>query len=583
MYGKGWDNSEMAVPLNKKAPKHGPNGWWFHGKIDEPPEEGQIAQLPAGGTWHTQVSCDKHFTTWGNPNERYGEVHAACDEVAMLHSGDGNPYDGKAVQKDIKGCALAIAYESDPHKVDSDSMVIFSVQYQCPWFKEVEFEIPADLPPCPPGGCHCSWNWSHSPKGGGSEHFMTLFKCNIKGATGTRALTTKPKVANKCPWDRNNCTVGAKTPFIFNQAEGNNFFQDFIDPPYYNWEYGFANGAQKDLFERDASVLNTAWAPDGRNTYDGDHPAPTPAANRFVPPVQDGVTIVTPNWKTGPKTYPPGEDPSDPANAAQPAQTSVSLIPFTTEAAPTPSPVAAKPVSDAGATTDAASPTPTNVVLAASPSPSESTTTGSGEAVTTTADGASTTTGSGEAATPTASGSGEAATPTASGSGEAVPTTTGSGTAAPSGEAVTGSASDSGTAAPTGSASDSGTAAATGSASDSGSAAPTTTGSGTAAPSGSAATPSVSDSGTAAPTATPSGSGTAAPSGSASGSGTPVVPTTAASASGSDGVAPTGNAASATNSGSTTTTASPAPAGSPSARPPPRCRPKKNGKRRASF
>lgn len=546
----------MAVPLNKNAVKNGPNGWWFHGKIDEPPAAGEIAELPAGGKWYTQVSCDKHFTTWGNPNERYGEEHYACDSYAMLHSGTGQPGDGKTVQHDIKGCALAIAYESDPHKVDSNSMVIFSVNYQCPWFKEVEFEIPADLPPCPPGGCHCSWNWSHSPAGGGSEFFMTLFKCNIKGATGNRALPP-PKVANKCPWDRNNCTVGAKTPFIFNQAEGNNIWQDFTDPPYYNWEYGFANGAQTDLWEKDVSVTNTEWAPNPWESYAaGKHPAVTPAANRFVPPVQDGVTLVSPTWRTGPKTYPPGEDPSDAGNAPQPARTSVSLQPaFTTSAeaaAPTiaPSGLAAKPNGDAGAASSSASSSSNAAPTTAATPTTAAPTTGSGEAV-------------GTSSAPSSSGSGEAVPTTAApsstttGSGEAVAATT----SAPS-SSGTAIASSYTTSLPDSSSTESSSASTTYTvASDSGT--PTGSSSGTAAVTGTS-----SGSGTAV-AATTSGSGTAAGTAAASNSGTAVAAT--ASGSGSVTPAPTANGASAT--------AAPV---SPSSRPG-KCRPKKQRKRRSSF
>ncbi|KAL1405553.1 hypothetical protein Q8F55_009191 [Vanrija albida] len=542
-FGTGWDNSEMAVPLNQNAPKNGPKGWWFHGKIDEPPAEGEIAQLPAGGKWHTQVSCDKHFTTWGNPNERYGEQHYACDEYAMLHVGTGKPGDGKTVQTDIKGCALAIAYESDPHKVNSDSMVVFSVNYQCPWFKEVEFEIPADLPPCPPGGCHCSWNWSHSPAGGGSEQFMTLFKCNIKGATGTRALTTQPKVANKCPWDRNNCTIGAKTPFIFNQAEGNNIFQDFTDPPYYNWEYGFADGAQNDLWERDTTVTNTEWAPNPWESYAaGAHPAVTPAVGKNVPPVQDGVTLVSPTWKTGPKTYPPGEDPSDPANLVQAVKTSVSLQPWiepTAVPSVAASPLAAKPVSGgaaAGEGSGSSSATPTSTATPASGTP--------------TADAASstTTTGSGEAVT---------ATPVSSSSGSASDSGTAVGTDSPS------SSSGSGTGAPT----DSPSSASSGSGTAVGTDAPSSSGSGTAVVTGS---PS-SGSGTAVVTGSPSssGSGTAVATNSASSSGSGTV--VASPASGTGTGAPTGNSAASTTS-----------AGAATTRPPSKCRPKQR-KRRASF
>jgi hypothetical protein len=29
------------------------------------------------------------------------------------------------------------------------------------WYREVSFDIPADIPACPPGGCHVFWLWIH--------------------------------------------------------------------------------------------------------------------------------------------------------------------------------------------------------------------------------------------------------------------------------------------------------------------------------------------------------------------------------------------------------------------------------------
>lgn len=40
-------------------------------------------------------------------------------------------------------------------------MTIISVNYTSPWYRLTTYEIPADLPPCPEGGCICTWNWVH--------------------------------------------------------------------------------------------------------------------------------------------------------------------------------------------------------------------------------------------------------------------------------------------------------------------------------------------------------------------------------------------------------------------------------------
>lgn len=223
--------------------------------------------------------------------------------------------------RDVKGCAIAIGYESDPRKLDPSSMVVISVDYQCPWFKAARFEIPAGLPPCPPEGCLCTWNWIHSAFGGQAEMMQTGFRCNVTGNTGLEPLPTKPKVASKCPYDRNNCTTGAKTPFVWFQDEGNNIHQDFIDPPYYNWEYGFKNGAQDDIFTVEADTYtNTEWAPIPWTTKDHPVPQVTPATKANVPPVQPTLQITPAPFNFEPGVSAPPNGPASRAWTGAPAQ-----------------------------------------------------------------------------------------------------------------------------------------------------------------------------------------------------------------------------------------------------------------------
>lgn len=272
----------------------------------------------AGGHLNAQISCNRHFTTWGNPNQNYGMQWRACDEQSMRHTEDR---DEVSELRDVKGCAIAIGYESDPRKLDPSSMVVISVDYQCPWFKAARFEIPAGLPPCPPEGCLCTWNWIHSAFGGQAEMMQTGFRCNVTGNTGLEPLPTKPKVASKCPYDRNNCTTGAKTPFVWFQDEGNNIHQDFIDPPYYNWEYGFKNGAQDDIFTVEADTYtNTEWAPIPWTTKDHPVPQVTPATKANVPPVQPTLQITPAPFNFEPGVSAPPNGPASRAWTGAPAQ-----------------------------------------------------------------------------------------------------------------------------------------------------------------------------------------------------------------------------------------------------------------------
>ena len=70
---------------------------------------------------------------------------------------------------DLKGCALAITYESDVGKVQPENFTVFSVNHTCVWYEATNFQVPARMPPCPEGGCICAWLWIHSEKSGDEQ------------------------------------------------------------------------------------------------------------------------------------------------------------------------------------------------------------------------------------------------------------------------------------------------------------------------------------------------------------------------------------------------------------------------------
>lgn len=254
------DWNEAANPLY-----HLPfNSWWFHGYGNSPPEDGQFLELPAGGTFHAEIACNKHFTSFGDHTGDYTRYFRyGCDARNLNGDWVNNPNQGTGMEHstdlyqnttndvlvDVRGSAIAISYESDFSKLKPEDFVVISVNYRSPWYRLTDFDIPADLPECPEGGCHCLWSWFHGPDGGGDEMLLNGYRCKVTGATGTAALP-KGEVARKCPFNKNNCTIGAKVPFYWDQAEQNNFFQGFHDPPFYNGDYGFMDGAQTDLFLR---------------------------------------------------------------------------------------------------------------------------------------------------------------------------------------------------------------------------------------------------------------------------------------------------------------------------------------------
>lgn len=185
------NQSDLSNPL-RDLPL---TSWWFHGRLNNPPAPGAFMSLPAGGVYHGEVSCNKAFTRYGYPGSRQQDEIYACpkpDPKSKTTTGAMHTIDAwdTPVQelKDVTGCAIAIAYESDPKKIKPEDFVVISTNYTCPWFKEVDFEIPSDLPACPEGGCHCMWGWVPSGNGGIKEMYTLNYRCKVEGAKGTRAL-----------------------------------------------------------------------------------------------------------------------------------------------------------------------------------------------------------------------------------------------------------------------------------------------------------------------------------------------------------------------------------------------------------
>ncbi|KAI0316452.1 hypothetical protein OF83DRAFT_1060339 [Amylostereum chailletii] len=230
------------------------DSWWFHGHLKYPPHPDDIMQLPSGGSQTIEISCDKGLTSY---------YSSAPGGDTRDPSNPDYPCPGKPTaefhttgQDDTGGCAIAIAYKSEGWAVQPEDFVVISVNQACVWNLHTSFDIPDNLPPCPNGKCICGFFWGHQADSGSEQIFMNGFQCNIDGATGSQPLPT-PNVARRCGDDKylnraantGNCTIGAKSPNYWYQAEGNNQFEDHYTPPSYQSLYGFTNGAQKDLFD----------------------------------------------------------------------------------------------------------------------------------------------------------------------------------------------------------------------------------------------------------------------------------------------------------------------------------------------
>jgi len=229
--------SRLGNPLHNLEFKD----WWFHGAIDEPPADGEFLEIPSGGTINVELANNKHSTTFSS----FPQDPDPLKTTFNTHLGVPNQLG------EIKGSAIAIAYKSDVHDIKPEEFVVISTNQSSPYYVHTSYSFPAGLPECPEGGCHCMWGWIHSPVGGGEEMYFTGYRCKVTNFKADAKPLAKPQVARKCPYDRNNCTIGAKQPHYWLQKEGNNNFQDWNDPPYYNWEYRVFVGLQEDIWIED--------------------------------------------------------------------------------------------------------------------------------------------------------------------------------------------------------------------------------------------------------------------------------------------------------------------------------------------
>ncbi|KAI1193918.1 hypothetical protein F5X97DRAFT_312517, partial [Nemania serpens] len=234
--------------------------WFQHdrGCDQVPPPAGEFLELPAGGKVTVELAHNRAQTSLS-----YGGQYASDWPDGQSHPEDwnGNNVPGEGCIQDdgalhtsnqstAAGTAFAISYNSKISDVTLENLVVFSVLAHTPWKRIAEYEIPADLPACPPEGCTCAWLWL--PKGCGiPNEYMSGFKCKVTGAKSTAPVgVAKPPVF--CGGDRSKCQAGPKQLIIWNQAEANNVFPPNGQSPGYNEVNGFFPGAQNDIFVKQA-------------------------------------------------------------------------------------------------------------------------------------------------------------------------------------------------------------------------------------------------------------------------------------------------------------------------------------------
>ncbi|KAI0775242.1 hypothetical protein BD413DRAFT_611566 [Trametes elegans] len=323
--------------------------WFHHGHTQYPPNDGDVFELPAGGLAHAYISCDKGATPF-YASSQGGAVGYGSNEACP--GAPPSAIHATGLDDSIKGTALSIAYKSDIETIRPEDFTVFSVNHTSPWFLNTYYQVPR-LPACD-GYCHCAFHWIIGRYMGSPQMYMNTFRCQVTGDVGSQPIG-KPAVPRRCgpdpelnrPAVPENCTVGAKQPMYWHQAEGSNMFEDPNTPPAYNALYGFADGAQWDIFQ-DGVIASEA----------GSTPSPTsqPPSGASVSvsvPVSSAITAVTD--LVGGVTGGSSSSPDAPPVSNTPEHTPSS----TPEAASTPEPTGAPAPSAEPSTEDAPAPSST--------------------------------------------------------------------------------------------------------------------------------------------------------------------------------------------------------------------------------
>jgi hypothetical protein len=265
--GCSWDTERAKWPIRED--QHRPESFWLsNGLRDYPPPEGVFLEIESGGTLTLDLNENRAFTRWRWPESKNPDAQFAGQTESTLHT--VNNFDEPADIAKFGGTALAIAYTSDAQAVRGADFTVISTNWASPWLALTAYPLPRGLPPCPPGGCLCTWNWLHTAgntrhnpnpparpegEGYGDELYNVLFRCTVTGAVDANNVVPKGAVPTQCDDEgaKGNCTTGPKTPIIAWMAEGNNVFppEDVHArakwrKPSYTWRYGFSDGAQQD-------------------------------------------------------------------------------------------------------------------------------------------------------------------------------------------------------------------------------------------------------------------------------------------------------------------------------------------------
>lgn len=252
------NNNEIVNPLWNLTF----NDWFMHGQCRNfPPPAGEFLHLPAGGSFTVEMAGNRGQTTlsfggqftseWPDGQQHPEYEDGSWPPNTCIISPNLHTFN----EADAAGSVFAIAYKSDISQVAFNDLVVFTQAPHTPWKRVTSFDVPANMPACPAGGCICAWGWV--PNNCGEPNmYMAPWKCTVTGAKPNAPQLAVPRDPVWCEGNPGACVTGAKKMIAWHQLDGNNVFTDGQPPqadgqarsPGYNAKMGFSPGAQNDIF-----------------------------------------------------------------------------------------------------------------------------------------------------------------------------------------------------------------------------------------------------------------------------------------------------------------------------------------------
>ncbi|KAG9006722.1 hypothetical protein FRB93_008454 [Tulasnella sp. JGI-2019a] len=330
-----YDNRPMTPLMDLTFDK-----WWFHGHMDYPPNDGDVFEFPAGGSAMMEIACNKGLTSYWRTSEGTTDIRQAD---GFPCPGPGQGYGPGLSQSslhtngfaDVGGTAIAIVDKMDAKSIQPEDFVVFTVNQTSPWITETYYQVPAQMPACTGAYCYCAWFWVHNDDSGSEQNYMNAFRCKITNVSSQAKAIATPAVPRYCPTDPKNCTQGAQNPFYWYQAERNNMPNGQYDPPTYQSKYGFANGAQQNIFLGSAGATAVSGSTSTTTSFVATTTPTTAASGATSTTVTNtaGSSTTTATSGSGSGSGSTGSNGSAPAAAAAQSSQSATTVPASSSTA----------------------------------------------------------------------------------------------------------------------------------------------------------------------------------------------------------------------------------------------------------